>query len=118
MHSGHNMSVQSDPVGSPLRIEVRVWADRDPRLFALLTAMKPRRRAGALLSLALEGALPSALARTPLAGEESQQSGDARPRPTAASKRTAANARGFIVEQSVSSQVDNDIDIAVGRLTW
>jgi len=112
------MSVQSTPVGSPLRIEVRVWADRDPRLFALLAAMKPRRRAGALLSLALEGALPSAHANTRLAGEESQQSRDARTRPTPASKSTAADASNSFAEQSVSTQVDKDIDIAVGRLTW
>lgn len=112
------MSVQSEPVGSPLRIEVRVWADRDPRLFALLAAMKPRRRAGALLSLALEGALPSALAKVPLSGEESQPSRDARTRPTQASERTAANASSSLAAQSVPTQVDKDIDIAVGRLTW
>jgi len=112
------MSVQPDPVGSPLRIEVRVWADRDPRLFALLTAMKPRRRAGALLSLALEGALPSTLAGTRLAGEDSQQRREAQTRPTPASERTVANASSSFAKHSVSAQVDNDIDIAVGRLTW
>ena len=112
------MTVQSDPVGSPLRIEVRVWADRDPRLFALLAAMKPRRRAGALMSLALEGSLPSALAKAPAAGEDSQESREAQTRPIPASERTVANASSSFANHSVSAQVDNDIDIAVGRLTW